>query len=108
MAFTDYKVIKAPISAIEALVLAAIADNWVPFGSPAVMYPQDKEIYQALVKGTPDEGAITDYKVVRAPIDAIQGQVLADIADDWQPFGTLAVLYPQDKEVFQALVKITV
>lgn len=56
MAYTNYKMIKAPINQIEALIATAIAEGWQPFGGPFVVFPADREIYQAVVKGTPDSG----------------------------------------------------
>lgn len=106
MAITNYKIIKAPLYAIEAQVGAAIGGGWVPFGSPSLVYPQDKEIYQALIKGTPTEGDITDYTVVQAPLDSIETIVATKIADGWEPFGSPAFVTPHDKVAYQALVKV--
>ncbi|EPH0641243.1 DUF1737 domain-containing protein [Pseudomonas aeruginosa] len=54
MAYTAYRVLKAPIDQIERFMTEAIADGWQPLGAPILLYPDDKAVYQALVKGTPD------------------------------------------------------
>ncbi|EKG0328519.1 DUF1737 domain-containing protein [Pseudomonas aeruginosa] len=54
MAYTAYRVLKAPIDQIERFMTEAIADGWQPLGAPILFYPDDKAVYQALVKGTPD------------------------------------------------------
>ncbi|MDM4786264.1 hypothetical protein [Pseudomonas aeruginosa] len=54
MAYTAYRVLKAPIDQIERFMTEAIADGWQPLRAPILLYPDDKAVYQALVKGTPD------------------------------------------------------
>lgn len=61
MAYTNYKIVQAPLDQAEAVVAASIADGWQPLGAPVMFWPQDKVVYQAMVKGQPDNfpGTIT-------------------------------------------------
>lgn len=56
MAYTAYRVLRAPIDQIEELMTELIAAGWQPIGAPAMTAPDTNMIYQAVVKGTPDGG----------------------------------------------------
>lgn len=56
MAYTAYRVLRAPIDQIEGLMAELIAAGWQPIGAPAMTAPDTNMIYQAVVKGTPDGG----------------------------------------------------
>lgn len=64
MAYTAYRVLKAPIDQIERFMTEAIADGWQPLGAPILLYPDDKAVYQALVKGTPDSSGTGPVTIV--------------------------------------------
>lgn len=57
MAYTAYRVLKAPLNQIDQLMAAAIAEGWQPLGAPIMQEPQTGTLYQALVQGTPDGGS---------------------------------------------------
>lgn len=52
---TDYKIIKAPVNAIELAMKTAIADGWQPWGNPVILEHADTTIMQAVVKIADDE-----------------------------------------------------
>ena len=56
MAYTGYRVLKAPIDQIETLMNDLIGDGWQPLGAPTLTYPNSNMVYQAIVQGTPDGG----------------------------------------------------
>ena len=56
MAYTAYRVLRAPVDQIEGLMAELIAAGWQPIGAPAMTAPDTNMIYQAIVKGTPDGG----------------------------------------------------
>ena len=56
MAVTGYRVLKAPIDQIERFMAEAIADGWQPLGAPLILPSSDKDVHQAIIKGTPDGG----------------------------------------------------
>lgn len=56
MAYTGYKVLKAPIDQIETIMNDLIGDGWQPLGAPTLTYPNSNMVYQAIVQGTPDGG----------------------------------------------------
>lgn len=47
----------------------------------------------------------TEYKVLRAPISVIEGQMQTLLDEGWQPVGYPVAVAPFENEVFQALAK---
>lgn len=56
MAYTGYRVLRAPIDQIETMMDELIGDGWQPLGAPTLTYPNSNMVYQAIVQGTPDGG----------------------------------------------------
>lgn len=56
MAYTAYRVLRAPVEKIEDLMDKAISDGWQPLGAPVLVAPDTNMLYQAIAKGSPDGG----------------------------------------------------
>lgn len=82
MAYTAYRVLRAPIDKIEDLMTAAIADGWQPSGAPVLTAPDTNMVYQAIVKGTPDGGGGPVTITVNDISDASQVGKSVLLADD--------------------------
>lgn len=103
MAITEYKVIKAHLESIEQAMAAAIDAGFQPVGQPVMQYPAEKTVMQVVAKGAPS--TITDYRVIKAPIESISSIMASAIADGYQPFERPIMLYPDDKTMLQAVTK---
>lgn len=74
MAYTAYRVLRAPIAKIEDLMTDAIADGWQPLGTPGLTTPDTNMVYQAIVKGSAEsqafdtlEGRVTALELAQVP-----------------------------------------
>ena len=79
MAYTAYRVLRAPIDKIEDLMTAAIADGWQPLGTLVLgtlvlTTPDTNMVYQAIVKGSAEsqaldtlEGRVTALELAQVP-----------------------------------------
>ena len=91
MAYTAYRVLRAPIDQIEELMTELIAAGWQPIGAPAMTAPDTNMIYQAIAKGTPDGGG---------------GGLVTIVVDDITDAGTVgkSVLLAEDQEAVRTAI----
>lgn len=83
MAYTGYRVLKAPIDQIETMMDELIGDGWQPLGAPTLTYPNSNMVYQAIVQGTPDGGGGGPVTIVVNDItDATDTGKAVLLADD--------------------------
>lgn len=88
-AITGYRIIKAPIESISAAMAEAIADGYQPFERPIMLYPADKTMLQAVIKGAANGGGdqvtivvadITDASEIgKALMTADNGEAARDV-----------------------------
>lgn len=103
MAITEYKVIKAHLDSIEQAMASAIGAGFQPVGQPVMQFPAEKTVLQVVAKGA--SSAITDYRIIKAPVESISAAMAEAIADGYQPFERPIMLYPADKTMLQAVIK---
>lgn len=103
MAITEYKVIKAHLDSIEQAMASAIGAGFQPVGQPVMQFPAEKTVLQVVAKGA--SSTITDYRIIKAPIESISAAMADAIADGYQPFERPIMLYPADKTMLQAVIK---
>ena len=72
MAYTAYRVLRAPIDKIEDLMTAAIADGWQPSGAPVLTAPDTNMVYQAIVKGSAESQAFDALEARVAALELAQ------------------------------------
>jgi hypothetical protein len=114
MAYTDYKLVRANVADIDAVIATMIDDDWQPLGNPVLGLPEDNVVCQIMVKGGPSAGVvevadITDASVLGADIlqaaNVAAVKTLLEITDP-STFGA-QLLAAQDAAAVKTLLGIS-